>query len=229
MAKQEHRYAKALGGLKIPILLLDEKWKRLFLTQEMPKKLRDTAQVLEELLARKEGLGAQVKKVKLVKKKLLQEIPSLREQILREGEHSKKQHELDERMRLIEECNEKLDGFEDELLELPREIYQHNYELMMMSMELCYTRLHANSVEIERVDDWLDQVRVELKRQIIRKQEKEVENFDLYSYMHQIFGAEVIDLFDMSYDPEHKHRVRTPNDNTGVGDYVQVHEKKRSI
>ena len=27
----------------------------------------------------------------------------------------------------------------------------------------------------------------------------------LYSYMHDIFGAEVIELFDMEYDPQEKH------------------------
>ena len=225
MAKQEKRYAKALTGRDIPILILDEKWKLWFPRNEMPDKMGEIADELEELLERREVIAAQVKKVKVVKKKLLEEIPRLREQILREGEHSRKQYELDERMRLIADCNDKIDAYEDDLLELPREIYDLNYSLMIESMAVCYTRLHRNSVEIEQVDAWLDKVRVELKRQIIRKQEKEIENFDLYSYMHQIFGAEVVDLFDMSYDPEHNHRVRTPNNNTGVGDFAYADER----
>lgn len=226
MAKQEKRYAKALTGRDIPILILDEKWKLLFPRSDMPDKMGEIADELEELLERREAIASQVKKVKVVKKKLLEEIPRLRQQILREGEHSRKQHELDERMRLIADCNEKIDVFEEELLDLPRDIYDLNYSLMIESMAVCYTKLHVNSVEIERVDEWLDKVRVELKRQIIRKQEKEIENFDLYSYMHQIFGAEVVDLFDMSYDPEHNHRVRTPNDNTGVGDYAHGYDRR---
>ena len=28
----------------------------------------------------------------------------------------------------------------------------------------------------------------------------------LYAYMHDIFGAEVIELFDMQYDPEEKYQ-----------------------
>ena len=31
-------------------------------------------------------------------------------------------------------------------------------------------------------------------------------NHKLYSYMHDIFGAEVIELFDMKYDPEEKYQ-----------------------
>ena len=226
MARQEKKYAKALTGRDIPVLTLDEKWKLLFPRDEMPDKMRAIADELDELLSRRELISDQIKKVKLVKKKLLEEIPRLRQQILREGEHSRKQYELDERMRLIADCNEKIDDYEEEMLDLPKEIYQLNYELMIHSMTICYTKLHGNTVEIERVENWLAQVRVELKRQIIQKQEREIENFDLYSYMHQIFGAEVVDLFDMSYDPEHKHRVRTPNDNTGVGDFAHIHERR---
>ena len=29
----------------------------------------------------------------------------------------------------------------------------------------------------------------------------EYQNRQIYSYMHDLFGAEVIDLFDMQYDP----------------------------
>lgn len=42
-------------------------------------------------------------------------------------------------------------------------------------------------------------IRVELKKRLIRKQEMEQMNQELYSYMHDIFGAEVIEIFDMKY------------------------------
>ena len=34
---------------------------------------------------------------------------------------------------------------------------------------------------------------------MIRKQEMEQRNHAIYSYMHDVFGAEVIDIFDMQY------------------------------
>ena len=40
---------------------------------------------------------------------------------------------------------------------------------------------------------------IELKKQLIRKQEMEQKNQELYSYMHSIFGADVINLFDGEY------------------------------
>ena len=37
------------------------------------------------------------------------------------------------------------------------------------------------------------------KKNIIKKQNREINNRQIYSYMHDIFGAEVIDIFDMEY------------------------------
>jgi hypothetical protein len=33
----------------------------------------------------------------------------------------------------------------------------------------------------------------------------EQRNHDIYSYMHDIFGADVINMFDMRYNPEEHH------------------------
>ena len=46
------------------------------------------------------------------------------------------------------------------------------------------------------------EIRIELKKRLIRKQEMEQRNRNIYSYMHDVFGAEVIELFDMRYNPE---------------------------
>lgn len=42
-------------------------------------------------------------------------------------------------------------------------------------------------------------MRTELKERLIRKQEQEQVNQELYTYMHNIFGVDVIDIFDMAY------------------------------
>ena len=47
----------------------------------------------------------------------------------------------------------------------------------------------------------IKKMRIELKKDIIKKQDKEIMNREMYSYMHDIFGAEVINLFDMKYIP----------------------------
>ena len=37
---------------------------------------------------------------------------------------------------------------------------------------------------------------------IIQKQQKEIWNDEMYNYMHSIFGPDVIDMFDMKYNPQ---------------------------
>ena len=112
--------------------------------------------------------------------------------------------------RLIDEANEKLAAHEDEMLELPREIDRVNRELMLNTMALCYEKLSANTDEIEQISDWIHKIRIELKKQLITKQEKEYYNSELYSFMHDIFGQDVMELFDMRYEPTLRSRGNDP-------------------
>ena len=113
---------------------------------------------------------------------------------------------IEENKRLIEECNEKLDSYQDELMELPREIERVNFQLMMLTMEYCYDTMQENAEMIQLIADWVMDIRVELKKRLIRKQEMEQKNQDIYAYMHDIFGAEVVNLFDMKYNPEEQQQ-----------------------
>lgn len=110
--------------------------------------------------------------------------------------------------RLIEECNEKMDAYEEELVELPRQINQVNNQLMLITMDVCYKKLKYSAKELEEIDEWISGIRRELKKKVVRKKEKEAVINRLYAYMHDIFGAEVLELFDMEYDPEEKYRKK---------------------
>ena len=46
----------------------------------------------------------------------------------------------------------------------------------------------------KEIDDWIANIRVELKKNVIRKQNRDINNREIYSYLHDIFGAEVLDL-----------------------------------
>ena len=72
----------------------------------------------------------------------------------------------------------------------------------MATMEQCYETMHENTKEIEEISKWVTEVRIELKKKLIKKQEMEQKNHAIYSYMHDVFGAEVIDLFDIQFHQE---------------------------
>ncbi len=199
MAKSEQAFKNALLGKKLPILTLDNKWHRLFTQAEQNSEINKLSEKLNELLMRQGKLNTESKELRAIKKKLLDEI--VNSQADMNGNPDKKtQKKLDENKRLIDEANDKLEAYTDELKFLPSEIDKVNYDLMLATMDACYDYLTDNAKEVKDIDAWISAMRIELKKNIIKKQAKEAKNKEMYSYMHDIFGASVIELFDMKYD-----------------------------
>ena len=203
MSRTDKVFKPALKGKKIPILTLDNKWHKLF-PKGKTKLIDNTATQLNELLMRQGKVNTQVKEMKALKKKLMDGIVLTADELQTGKGKALGEKKLSESKRLIEECNEKLEIYEDEQLDLPRLIEDKNYELMLMTMDCCYEALTNNTEEIQRIEKWVNEIRVELKKKLILKQELEDSNHTMYSYMHDIFGADVIELFDLKYNPEEK-------------------------
>ncbi len=204
MARADDKFKPALVGKKIPILTLDNKWHKLFTQSEFTPELKGLEKNLNDLLKRQAKVTSESKELKKIKKKLMDDVVILADAM---GEHptKKQDKEMSERKRLIEECNEKMDAYEEEMVELPRQINQLNNQLMLITMDICYRKLRQSTEELSEIDEWINGIRRELKKKVVRKKEKEAVIARLYAYMHDIFGAEVIELFDMEYNPEEKY------------------------
>ena len=210
MAKDNEAYKSVLQGKNIPILTLDNKWPQLFTQTEMTPEISSLADELNTLVERDGKLRSETKDLKKVKKKLLGEIVPLRDEATKSGDSAAIEKKIEDRTRLINDCNERLEAYDDELRDLSKKIYEADYELMVETMKACYERLHDNTDYITELDKWVSDFRVELKKNIVLMQQAEMENYNLYSYMHQIFGPEVIEIFDMKYDPDRRHPIRRP-------------------
>ena len=205
MAKTDEVFESALIGKKIPILTLDNKWHQLFTQREYTPEIKDMEDELNGLLKRQAKVNEDNREIKKLKKKMMDEIVVLADELVRYPS-KKTERKQEECKRILTECNEKLDACEEEMVELPRRINQLNNKLMLATMEICYRRIQKNTEELTEIDNWISNIRRELKKKIIRKQEKEAMIHQLYSYMHDIFGPEVIELFDMQYNPEEKYQ-----------------------
>lgn len=205
MSRSDEVYRPALAGRKIPILILDGKWHQLFNQAQPDKRIKRLEEKLNELLKKQGKANTEIKDIKRLKKKLMQEILD-NAQESSTGYDERAEKKADDNKRLINDCNEKIREYEDELFELPREIDKVNTDLMLATMDICYNRLKENEREIEEISNWVSMVRTELKEKLVRKQEMEQMDQELYSYMHDIFGANVIDIFDMKYKKENTKR-----------------------
>lgn len=208
-SRRQDKFEEALAGKKLPVLTLDGKWYRLLdeLGRDAAKEFENQ---LNNLLRRQGKLNSEIKDVKRLKKKLMNEmLPMVDEANTGSNEMEAK---IEEQKRMIEECNERIDENEDELKDIPMAISQINEQLMLVTMDYCYETMQKNTEEIEALDEWVERIRIELKKNLIRKQEMEQKNHEIYSYMHDIFGAEIVNLFDMKYNPEEKH-PKLPGEN----------------
>ena len=206
MARRDDRYVQAIDGKKIPILTLDQKWHRLFTQTGVSAEIKRKEEKVNELLKKQGGLQTKQKDIKRLKNKLMQEVLSSME-----GEEKPKGRSREENGKLIEECNEKLEEGGAALLEVEKKLEKENRELMVLSMEVCYDLMQENGEQIEQIDEWINQMRIELKKNVVRKQQKELYNQELYTYMHDIFGPDVMELFDLKYQPKLKAAEKEEN------------------
>ena len=204
MPISEEKFRAALGDKHIPVLILDSKWHHLFKRSGTTPEIEKLEKELTDLLKRQGRINTELKELKKIKGELMNNIVSSMDE-----KDDKSEKKVSDSKRLINESNDKMDQLEDELLELPREIDRVNKELMIQTMALCYETLSENTDEIEKIADWIHDIRIQLKKNIIRKQEREFQNADLYTYMHDIFGHEVMEIFDMRYEPTlKKHEAK---------------------
>ena len=198
MAKKESDFERALEGKKIPILTLDNTWHRLFTQTEPTEEIKALESELNSLLKRQGKVNSETKSIRQIKKNLMDEIMAQMQELSENGS-KKVEKKLEENKRLIEECNEKLEAYEDDLYEIPKRINEVNHALMLETMAVCYDQIQENNDEIGAISDWIEKMRVELKKKVVRKQQMLKRNQNFYTYMHNIFGADVIDIFDMKY------------------------------
>lgn len=194
------KFKEALLGKKIPILILDNKWHKLFAKTGTTDEIKALEEKLQSLLKQQGKITNENQELKKIKSNLMSEIVSNMDGVDADS-NSQNKKVLNNNKSLIGDANKRLAENEDLLLELPREIDKVNKELMLHTMDLCYSKLKENTEIIEQIAEWISGMRIALKKNIIKKQEKEINNAELYSYMHDIFGPDVMELFDMKYEP----------------------------
>jgi hypothetical protein len=213
--KNEEAFQKALSGMHVAPLVLDQKWHRLFAVHGKTDEIKETEGELNALLARQGKLKEDLKKYKSLKNKLMESIVQNMDGTTDRSLDAVREKKLDEDKRLIEEANQKMDEIEEELTGIPEQIRQTNEELMLLSMDYFYDKLRENHEESVEIDEWIKQVRIDLKKNIIRKQNRDINNREIYSYLHDIFGARVIDLFDIKYEEEAEEEAEEKKEEEG--------------
>lgn len=198
MAKSNNdieEFRKAFRNKRIPILTLDQRWHGLFHNGEKPANIKALESRLNHFLRQQGKMVNEMKDMKKLKKKLMEQI--IKNMDVDASEDSRlSAKKLSKSSQLIQDINDKLRKDDNELERIPYQIKEINEELMVQSMKICYEKMKYNEAEIEKLGEWIVKVREELKNRILIKQDMEDQNTEMYSYMHNLLGAEVMEIFD---------------------------------
>lgn len=169
----------------IPILTLDERWYHLVNDKIKTDEIAYWEKQVNELLKKQGRLNTDIKDIKKLKKQLINDVVENMESV---GDN--REHVMNQNQRLIQESKDKIANLEDELMELPRELARANERLLTETLKVCYSKMNSNHEDIEVLNKWIDATRVKLKKNILIKQDKETNNENMYSLIHDIIGPE---------------------------------------
>lgn len=199
--KKNSKIDEIVRNCKLPILTLDSRWHEIFPDGEKTAGIKELEQKLNELLRKQGKLVNEVKELKQLKKKLMDEIVA--NMNIDDSPIGKaKEKKLEKNKKYILEINEKIDKEMEELSELPYRIKEVNEELLIESFSICYNRIQKQMDKIKEVSDWITKTRMDLKEKILMKQDLETQNELMYSYMHDLLGAELMENLDKKHFPE---------------------------
>lgn len=180
---------EVLRGKKVPILVLDQRWHKLFPGGVKPAHIAAIEGNLNDLLKEQGKLVNEVKELKKAKKKLMDAIVS---GMSNSGNDKKK----DKQQKLLLETKERIEKESDRLMELPYEIKKANEELLVNGVAYCYEELRTRAESLENLKAEIDTQREELKEKVAHRVELEESVDASYSLMHDLLGREVMNLFD---------------------------------
>lgn len=197
--KNSYKFEEALKNKKVPLVTLDNKWYLLFDSNLRTFTMTNLEKKLNKLLRRQGQLYNELKEMENAKKTLMDKILENMDADEDSVNGDLKNKKLGASSKLINDLNNKIVSREKELEELPNLIDQVNKSLLIEGMRVSYNAMKINKKNIEEIDAWIEDVRMELKNNVVKKQEIQEETNQIYSYMHDILGFEILDIFDM-YD-----------------------------
>lgn len=200
MADVTYDLLKNIDSIKrVPILTLDPRWYQLIPENVKTEEIKYWERKVNELLKKQGQVTNDIKEVKKIKSKLIQDVVDHME----ENENSRKRQKImNQSQRLIQEAKSKLAELEDAQLELPRELRKANQQLLAETAKVCFAKINSNREDLQVLDKWIEATRIKLKKNLLIKQDKENQNEQMYSGLCNLLGADVMNELDKINDSE---------------------------
>jgi len=175
------------------IVVLDQTWHKLFKNNKTFK-MTQLEKKLNKLLQEQGKVNTDYEGYKKLKKKMMADIVTSMGDEGPVAEAKKKK-----KGKYIKDINRKFDHYEELKSTLPSQIEAVNNELLTESMIVCYKELMTSKASSEALKDVIITMKDALKEKVGQREDLEQSMNDLYTYMHDIAGFEVIEALDKHY------------------------------
>ena len=180
---------------KVPILILDKNWHNIFPQEKKTKKILLLEETLSNLLKEQGQLNNDYKDYIKLKKQLMGDILNLTDEAFT-NEIEMAKEKMGKNKKYILEINNKLKKIQKRLEKLPDEIEETNYRLLKESVIISYKEMKVHQKKLKELTEWIEKTREILKNKIEEKTIHEEKASEIYSYLHDLVGLELIEYLD---------------------------------
>lgn len=189
---------KILRKNDISLLILDERWNKLFVSTPKTSAIEHCEQRLKELLKEEARLTAEQKENAASKKHHMDNIMKLTTDVFEKNdEGAKKEMQLSESE--IKRINGRSRNIEVQLDDMPERIKKANLELLEQTVNIVYFKIRSSSKRVEELEKLIEESRARLKDYIDEKESLSQVDTDIYSYFHDLLGGEELEKLDKEF------------------------------
>jgi hypothetical protein len=182
----------------ISLLILDERWNKLFVNTPKTPAIEHSEQKLRELLKEQARLTAEQKENSVQKKRHMDNIIKLTPAVFEQNDESaKKEMQVSESE--IKRINDRAKKIEEELDDMPDRIKDANLDLLELTVSVVYFKIRTSGKRVEELEKLIDETKAKLKQYIEEKESLAQDDTDIYSYFHDLLGAEELEKLDRKF------------------------------
>ena len=196
--EREKMDRKVLRRNDISLLILDERWNKLFVTSEKTPQIAECEEKVKELLKEQSRLLTESKEIATAKKQCMDRIIKLTTAVFDE-ENNEAKKEMQQCEKEIKRINERTVKIDEDLDGIPDRIKDANLELLESTVNLVYFKIRSDQKRVEELVVLIEETREKLKAYIDEKETLSQDHTDTYSYFHDLLGGEELERLDEEF------------------------------
>ena len=190
--------SKVLRKNDISLLILDERWNKLFENTQKSPQIAAAEEKLKDHIKEEARLIAEAREIVANKKNHMDRIIKLTPAVFENNEpEAIKEMEFCEKE--IKRINERSRKIEEELDILPDKKKKANLELLEQTVNIVYFKMRSGRKRVEELEKLIEEERSRLKAYIDEKESLSQDDTDIYSYFHDLLGGEELQRLDEEF------------------------------